>query len=289
MAGNRAVGADLDPPAPVRVGAGRLGRGTPVRPAARTPAARVHRLCDAIAPRFSPALIVSPRSSIAVAGACSRTVTPSSARSLAAFAESFSLKACTTRSPGVDEDHTSRRGVDPREPGLQVVAGEDREKAWRLDPRGGRRRRPRRSSSVPTTGSPAFSACSNADTIRSRISIASRGSSAEGPVSPFVAAEVGGLGAGGDHQAVVVERSADRGAPGGPRGRGRRPPPSGRLVRLSSEMPTDRGGDIARGHPPPPPDRAAAGTGGGSSGPPGSIAPARLSSRPRSAPQNRRR
>ena len=81
-----------------------------------------------------PISIVTPRASIAVARAPSRTVTPSSPSCSATFPESLSLNAATTRSPASSRITRAPRRVDPPEVALHR-AGRDRELPRDLDAR----------------------------------------------------------------------------------------------------------------------------------------------------------
>ena len=104
MAGNGEVGVDLDTAGAVGGAPVGLARAAAVSADGRTPAAQITvRL--GMRSVFPSASMVTPRASIAVARAPSRTVTPSSASPSAALADSDSAKAGEHALAGVEQDH----------------------------------------------------------------------------------------------------------------------------------------------------------------------------------------
>ena len=176
--------------------------------AARTPAAQitVRAGIRSVAP---PTSIVTPCGSISVARAPSRTVTPSSARYLAALADSFSLNAGTTRSPASSRITRALAGSIRAKLRFGMLIGEDGERSGDLHPGGSAADDGERQPLVPRLPvarslrllERAVDAVAQVEGVAERLQAAR-------DVLPFVVAEVGRAGAAGDDQAVVVETLA---------------------------------------------------------------------------------
>ena len=151
---------------------------------------------------------VTPRSSMSVTRAPSRTVTPRSARLSATFLESLGLKAATTRSPASSritraaEESIRRKARSHGARGDRELAGDldtggtpaDDDERHPLGPRG---------RIVRALGlfEGAVEAVAQIDDVGERLQTARH-------LLPLVVAEVGGLPAAGDDQAVVIEAVA---------------------------------------------------------------------------------